>query len=145
MLVRGFIILSGILFTAWAVFHFLRMTFQLQLFVGPWFVPNWVSGVSVVLGLLLAYIGFHILDIHIGESVIDKTLQKAEKKVQEKQRKKESKSKEDKNKKKGESSEKNESEEKKDDGSEKKSEDSEGESDTKEKIRKRIEEKKKEK
>jgi uncharacterized membrane protein len=41
-----------------AFFHFLRLTFEWRILIADWFLPVWISGLLVVLGISMAYYSF---------------------------------------------------------------------------------------
>ncbi len=58
---RIFLEVAGSVFLTVAVLHFLRAALDIQLVIGSWMVPNWVSLLASALIGLLAYWAFNSL------------------------------------------------------------------------------------
>ncbi len=44
-----------VIFSTVSIIHFLRLTFELEVFIGSWSVPGWFSGLIVLFTAFMAY------------------------------------------------------------------------------------------
>ncbi len=50
-----FFLTSIVIFATVSILHFLRLAFELEVFVGSWSVPGWFSGLVVLASAFMAY------------------------------------------------------------------------------------------
>ena len=57
---RNYFLVSGIIFTAVAAAHAMRLVWKWTIFFQGWFVPVWLSAVGFLIAGYLAFTAFHL-------------------------------------------------------------------------------------
>ena len=57
---KSFLLISGVVFSAVAVLHALRLLLAWQAVIGGWIVPQWFSAVAALFAGYLAYTAFRL-------------------------------------------------------------------------------------
>ncbi len=55
-----FFLTTIIIFATVSILHFLRLAFEMEVVVGSWNVPGWLSGLVVVTAAFMAYWAFKL-------------------------------------------------------------------------------------
>ncbi len=57
---KAFIVVSGVIFTAVAFVHALRVAFKWEVIIGGWVLPIWLSVVGLLVAAYLAYTAYRL-------------------------------------------------------------------------------------